>query len=415
MGNLELSTEHLASIQCQLPVNGLTHGFYKYPARFAPQLARALIERFTEPGDLVLDPFCGGGTSLVEAAALGRRAIGLDISPLAVFLTRVKTYPLGDDGRKELQAWAEASSHLTLRTPLPQPALLWRELGYHKHLTGRQTWPIRKNIELLLSQIDHFSRSRLKEFARCAVLRAGQWALDGRKDIPTAKQFRMKFCSLVKEMLDGMSEYEIACKRANASWSNPVCLVQSANKLHLEKSLEDYWPPKLILTSPPYPGVHVLYHRWQISGSRETPAPFWIADKLDGKGASHYTMGGRNSNDNGLYFDSLADCFKSIRKISDENSVVAQVVGFSDPNSQFGQYINTLSGCGFQETMVTARSRLRPFRVWRKVPGRRWYTNKNTKLHSNKEVVLLHRPCSGDIPGAILSVRHQIPGHQASE
>ena len=73
------------------PVAGLTHNFYRYPARFSPKLARAAIEAFTEPGDLVLDPFVGGGTTLVEAMVLGRHAIGADISSLATFVSEVKT------------------------------------------------------------------------------------------------------------------------------------------------------------------------------------------------------------------------------------------------------------------------------------------------------------------------------------
>jgi DNA modification methylase len=57
------------------PVAGLTHNFYRYPARFSPKLARAAIEAFTEPGDLVLDPFVGGGTTLVETMVLRRLRI----------------------------------------------------------------------------------------------------------------------------------------------------------------------------------------------------------------------------------------------------------------------------------------------------------------------------------------------------
>ena len=53
-------------------VSGLTHDFYRYPARFSPAFARAAIELFTEPGDTVLDPFLRSSTSLVESLALGR-------------------------------------------------------------------------------------------------------------------------------------------------------------------------------------------------------------------------------------------------------------------------------------------------------------------------------------------------------
>src|SRR6185436_11446244 len=72
-------------------VSGLTHTFYRYPARFSPQFAAAAIEAFSEPGDLVLDPYMGGATTLVEAIARGRRAVGCDLNSLAVFIARAKT------------------------------------------------------------------------------------------------------------------------------------------------------------------------------------------------------------------------------------------------------------------------------------------------------------------------------------
>ena len=58
---------------------------------FHPPVARALIEQFSDPGDLVLDPFCGSGTLLVEAMPIGRNMIGMDIDPVAAFVSRVKT------------------------------------------------------------------------------------------------------------------------------------------------------------------------------------------------------------------------------------------------------------------------------------------------------------------------------------
>jgi DNA methylase len=58
------------------PVRGLTHGFYKYPARFSPTFAKVAIETFTAPGQLVLDPHVGGGTTLVEALAIAAASRG---------------------------------------------------------------------------------------------------------------------------------------------------------------------------------------------------------------------------------------------------------------------------------------------------------------------------------------------------
>jgi hypothetical protein len=63
--------------------------------------------------------------------------------------------------------------------------------------------------------------------------------------------------------------------------------------------------PTLVLTSPPYPGVHVLYHRWQVDGRKETPQPFMIANRPDGAGNSYYTMGDRKYPELRTYFASV--------------------------------------------------------------------------------------------------------------
>ena len=52
-----------------------------HPAKMLPDVARYAIGHYTEPGDLVLDPMCGIGTTLVEAVHLGRRAVGIEYEP----------------------------------------------------------------------------------------------------------------------------------------------------------------------------------------------------------------------------------------------------------------------------------------------------------------------------------------------
>jgi hypothetical protein len=64
-----------------------------YRACFKPQLPRFFIERLTEPGDVVHDPFMGRGTTLIEAALLGRVPCGCDVSPLSLVLTRPRLRP----------------------------------------------------------------------------------------------------------------------------------------------------------------------------------------------------------------------------------------------------------------------------------------------------------------------------------
>lgn len=92
-------------------VSGATHRFYRYPARFSPAFVRACIEEFTEPGDLVVDPFVGGGTTAVEAMLAGRRSFGSDINTLATFVSRVKTTPIPEHELDQLRLWYESHFH----------------------------------------------------------------------------------------------------------------------------------------------------------------------------------------------------------------------------------------------------------------------------------------------------------------
>ena len=64
-----------------------------YRACFKPQLPRFFIQRLTEPGEVVYDPFMGRGTTVVEAALLNRIPSGCDINPLSVFLTKPRLEP----------------------------------------------------------------------------------------------------------------------------------------------------------------------------------------------------------------------------------------------------------------------------------------------------------------------------------
>jgi SAM-dependent methyltransferase len=73
------------------------HGFHAYPGRMHPRVAAAIVEAWSRIGDRVLDPFCGSGTVPCEALALERRAIGVDLNPLAIRLAAFKA-----------RAWTEA-------------------------------------------------------------------------------------------------------------------------------------------------------------------------------------------------------------------------------------------------------------------------------------------------------------------
>jgi SAM-dependent methyltransferase len=82
----------LAVANSIVPVKALPHNapykIHRYFARRPWNAFDAMIEALTKPGDIVLDPFAGGGTTIYESAKLGRAAIGCDINPLSNFIVR---------------------------------------------------------------------------------------------------------------------------------------------------------------------------------------------------------------------------------------------------------------------------------------------------------------------------------------
>ena len=71
--------------------NYYTHGFFKYPCKFIPEIPKWAIKKYSNKGDLIFDPFTGSGTTLLEANLNGRYGVGTEIDPIAIKITEVKT------------------------------------------------------------------------------------------------------------------------------------------------------------------------------------------------------------------------------------------------------------------------------------------------------------------------------------
>lgn len=67
------------------------HTIHPYPARFIPQIPRKAIKLWSKPSDIILDPFCGCGTTILESIMIGRPAIGIDNNDVAVLVSKAKT------------------------------------------------------------------------------------------------------------------------------------------------------------------------------------------------------------------------------------------------------------------------------------------------------------------------------------
>lgn len=93
---------HIYPIQSSVKAKRHTpqYTMHKYFARRPYNVFNNLISHYSNEGDIVLDPFCGGGVTVFESAALGRKPIGVDINPLATLITRMQMFDGNTDELK---------------------------------------------------------------------------------------------------------------------------------------------------------------------------------------------------------------------------------------------------------------------------------------------------------------------------
>lgn len=378
--NIDSLTSALASAKA---TSGSTHGFYLYPGRFSPEAARAAIKTFSQPADYVLDPFMGGGTAIIEGLSLGRSMVGVDLNALAHFVATVRTRPLSPQDRTLVRSWATSVSRNQSR--------LARASTPVKNLPNSA----RQFFSLAIRDADRLMLPRQRAFARAVLLRLGQWALDCRDQpsslLPTLAD---KLPRLTDQMLAGLDDFVQACAlvgRAKHQITGArTLLCRTSEGLEDDPRLRRLpKPPTLVFTSPPYPRVHVIYHRWQLRGRKETPAPYWIAGVHDGFCASHYSGGSRTSSGEDAYFSMIQSVFSSVRQVIAPDAIVVQLVGFADVPSQLPRFQASMADAGFREWSCPQF----PMRqLSRNVPNRKWYAKMRGPTDSSFEVLLLHRP-----------------------
>ena len=216
------------------------------------------------------------------------------------------------------------------------------------------------------------------------------------RPFPFAGEYREQFLASVSAMVEGMREFaqqtadhDPASVQVNDKPAESIASIRSDRLQNRAVNL--------VLTSPPYAGVHVLYHRWQVRGRRETAAPFWIADCLDGHGESHYTFGSRKR-PNEVYFQQLCDAFVAIRRVVADDARIVQLVGFADAQRQLPKYLDVMRQAGFEQAeMGKPENTELNGSVWRQVPNRKWYAKYRAVVGQASEVLLIHRPSRSSI------------------
>lgn len=256
--------------------NYVTHSYHRYPAKFIPQLVKKIIEIDTKPGDIVLDPFGGCGTTLVEAKILGREGIAFDINPVAKLITNVKIVPIH---------------------PIRLNKSLFRLVKYIKKAKAKDIYPkhseriyywfdkdVIRELDQIYWAIHQINDKKTQNFLLCCfshILKdVSRWLMKSTKpQVDHSKKARHVlpiFSSHLKSMTVKNTEfYKLLNTNGYLKSPSKMRLVDSTRRFPLKDNSID-----LIVTSPPYvtsyeyADLHQLTLLWL--GDDKKRYPMWF-------------------------------------------------------------------------------------------------------------------------------------------
>lgn len=249
--------EGLRSVDWTFPSRFQGHeieALHPYPAKFISEIPRTLLGALPLPeGTAVFDPFCGSGTTLLEAQRLGMSSVGVDLNPIACLLSRVKTAP--EPARFRLDA-----------------AVVVREARLNLH-------PVIPNIP----NVDHWFNPQVQVAAAALVVAIGQFS-----GAESFDALRLALSSILVRVSNQESDtryaavpnalgadhvfaaFSTACRKlskalASRDWALTPAKVVESDILKVSPEAIGV-PVGLVVTSPPYPNAYEywLYHKYRM-------------------------------------------------------------------------------------------------------------------------------------------------------
>lgn len=257
----------------------LTHDLHPYPAKFIPQIPGHCIANMSLPGELVLDPFGGSGTTALEAVRLGRRALSVDANAIGTLIGRVKACNLDQTAVRELHAIRSALTTLLVDLPCPE-ALCERHRTCIPEIPNIEKWfPVSSRGELagIRARIRKMGNRKARDIASLALSR-----------ITLAVSFQdseTRYTSRPREIPQGetIKRYLVALDTivrsvfcTQAVFRYGVSRFITGDTRYLPNDACKPGTVDLIVTSPPYGNAndYHLYHRFRLMWLGHDPRKF---------------------------------------------------------------------------------------------------------------------------------------------
>ena len=259
------------------------HRVHPYPAMLHPLLVDFLIDTYAEKEDVVFDPFCGSGVTLLQSGINGHESIGFDINPLALLIARAKIQTYREEKLlKEFEdlkktVYQNASPLFNDDDKIDVPKIKNRDYWYSKSVIddlGRIRFVLKNNSykckDFFMTTFAFICRdqslTRKGEFKR--------YRLNKEKIAKSKNEVFTRFFSHTQEMIEVFLNTDIPKEK-----SRPI-LANSENKIPAKIKYD------LVITSPPYGDSRttVAYGQYSSFGSE------WINNLNGRSGSSGYSI-----------------------------------------------------------------------------------------------------------------------------
>ena len=247
----------------------LTHALHPYPAKFIPQIPEHCIRLLSTPGELVMDPFGGSGTTALESVRLGRRALSIDANPVGTLIGKVKSCNLDATTASDLRALQSLLATKVL--DLPRSNDLCEEYrDWIPRIPNIDKWfppTSRGELALIKSCISRVVSNTARDIAMLALSRIILNAsFQDSETRYSSKPREITQGATIKNFLRTLTEIVQDILKTQAEIRYGVSEFVTADSRNLAGPRFPSESVDLIVTSPPYGNAndYHLYHRFRL-------------------------------------------------------------------------------------------------------------------------------------------------------
>lgn len=357
-----------------------THCFHSYPAMMIPQIARKLLNQYGNEGEWLLDPYCGTGTSLVEASIFGMHSVGCDINPLVRLIANAKITPICLKSlENEINRLNDSLFEIEFRTAeipeIPIPDIPNMDYWFSED--------VKKHLAYLLCQINKVEDVQIRNFILVAFS-------DTVREVSYTRTSTFKLHRIPSEKLENFNPdvFGIYRKKLNRNRQGLIAYLEKrkdvepsispantvAGELPMPRPLGGY---NLVITSPPYGDSQTTVAYGQFSRLSAEWIGLNNARKIDrlamgGKPLKRnledspvktaiekiQTIDEKRSQDVSAFYNDLGQSIRTVAKALSTRSTVCYVVGnrrVKDillPTDEYVVYAFAKHGFSHKETIV---------------------------------------------------------------